>query len=471
MFLPLGHDRMVVSRWPAVSVGVIALCSLVFLATHWSAAERASEERFAEAAAYALANPELDADPRLLSADLRERFWEEAGAQGVVPGGEGDQAELDRLTAEWLASTQVAPHWRWGLVPGRFRPETVVTHLFLHAGWLHLLGNLFLLYLTGPLIEDRVGHARFAALYFVCGILAGSLYGLQNEGLFRPLIGASGAIAGVMGAFAILFSRVRMRFLLWLGIPLGTMVAPAWVLFPFWFLLQLVEGLRADVTTPEGVGGVAFWAHVWGFAAGLAFGVVYRRQRPHEVDVAVAEPDGLERALGLVRRRRWDEAWQLLREEARSGARREEACRALWDLAKELGRSAEAAPYFVRLVRAEVRGGDPLRAAELWRELRGVERGRPADPALALELAEALDRAAEGRDARLELIESALEGVEPATPAELVGRLLRLASDHRSAGVRRALVALAARAELPEAVAAPARDLAASWAEEGGPLL
>lgn len=457
MFLPLGHDRMVVSRWPAVSVGVIALCVVVFLGTHWSPAERASEERFGEALAYALQNPELRADPRLLSDDLRERFWEEAGASGLEPERGGAQEELDRLTADWLAATETAPHWRWGLVPGRFRLATVVTHLFLHAGWLHLVGNLFLLYLTGPLIEDRVGHARFATLYFVCGVLAGALYGLQNAGLFRPLIGASGAIAGVLGAFAILFARVRMRFLLWLGVPLGTMVAPAWVLFPFWFLLQLVEGLRADVTTPEGVGGVAFWAHVWGFVAGLIFGYAYRRDRPHEVDLGEAAPDALDRARTAIARRRWDEAWRLLVDEARSGSRRDEAARALWELAKESGRSPEAAPYLVRLVRSEVRSGDPLRAVELWRELRWALRSRPADPLLALEVAEALERAGEGREAREEAIEAALEGVSPSTPAEIVGRLADLARRHRTAGIRRALGALAGRDELPEALRSPAR--------------
>lgn len=467
MFLPLGHDRMVVSRWPVVSVGVIALCVVAFLGTHWSASERASEERFGEALAYALQNPELRADPRLLSTDLRERFWEEAAESGFEPERGGEQAELDRLTSEWLTATESAPNWRWGLVPARFRPLTVLSHLFLHAGWLHLVGNLFLLYLTGPLIEDRGGHARFAALYFVCGTLAGALYGLQNADLFRPLIGASGAIAGVMGAFAILFSRVRMRFLLWLGVPLGTMVAPAWVLFPFWFLLQLVEGLRADVTTPEGAGGVAFWAHVWGFAAGLIFGYAYRRGRPQEVDPAEVASDALDRARTLIARRRWDEAWQLLLGEARSGSRRDEASRALWDLAKESGRAAEAVPYFSRLVRAEARSGDPLRAVELWRELRWALRSRPSDPLLAVEVAEALERAGEGREAREEVIEAALEGVSSSTPPELAGRLVELARRHHTAGVRAALGTLARRDELPEALRSLPRAAVELWARDG----
>ncbi len=464
MFVPLTHDRMVVSRWPVASVGVIALCVAVFLGTHWSEAERASDELFAAAASYALRNPRLDADPRLLSGEMRERFWDEAGELGIEPAHDGDQEELDALTSSWLESTAQAPHWRWGLVPKRFEPATVVTHMFLHGGWLHLIGNVFLLYLTGPLIEDRVGHLRFAALYLVCGLLAGALYGLQNADLFRPLIGASGAIAGVMGAFAVLFARVRMRFLVWLGIPLGTMEAPAWVLLPFWFGLQLVEGLRADVMQPAGAGGVAFWAHVWGFGAGVAFGFAYRRERPHELDLASAGPDRLEQALALLPKKRWDEAWDLLVAEARSGARREEASRALWDLAKESGRALAAAPYFVRLIRAETRGGDALRAAELWRELRGALRSRPADPSLAVEVAEALERAREGREAREELIEAALEGLGSETPPELGERLAQLAQRHRTAGVRRALSAAGQRADLEPAIGKAAAVVLAGWA-------
>ena len=463
MFIPLTHDRMVVSRWPVVSVGVILLCVAVFLGTHWSEAERASDELFAEAATYALQNPQLDADRRLLSADLRERFWEEAGELGIEPSRDGEQGELDALTSRWIESTARAPHWRWGLVPARFEAPSVLTHMFLHGGWLHLIGNLFLLYLTGPLIEDRVGHGRFAALYLVCGLLAGALYGLQNADLFRPLVGASGAIAGVMGAFAVLFARVRMRFLVWFGLPLGTMEAPAWVLFPFWFLLQFIEGVRADVMQPEGAGGVAFWAHVWGFVAGVAFGFAYRRERPYEVDLVATGPDRLEQARAHVAKRRLDEAWELLVVEARTGMRREEAARALWDLAKETGRAAEAAPYFVRLIRAETRGGDALRAVELWRELRGVQRGRLAEPLLALEVAAALDRAGEGREAREEAIEAALDGLEPTTPLELGERLCRLAAGHRTAGVRGALGRLSQRAELAEPLRARAAAVLAAW--------
>jgi len=466
MIVPLSHDRMVVSRWPLVSLGVIAVCVAVFLGTHWDVAGRESEEKFAEAAAYALDNPDLRADRRLLSDDLRELFWEEAGALGGRPAGGGEQAELDRLTAAWLESTEAAPVWRWGLVPDRFEPLAVVTHMFLHAGWLHLLGNLFLLYLTGPLIEDRIGRGRFALLYLVCGTLAGALYGLQNAGLFRPLIGASGAIAGVMGAFGVLFARVRMRFLVWLGLPLGTMEAPAWVLFPFWFVVQLLLGLRSDVTDPEGSGGVAFWAHVWGFVAGLAFGFAYRRERPHEVEVHDPGPDRLERARALVAKRRWQEAWELLLAEARSGARRDEACRALWELAKESGRAPAAAPYFARLVRGAARSGDALGAAELWRELTGALRGRPADPLLAVEVAEALAAAGEGREAREELIEAALEGLAPETPEPLTERLARLALGHRTAGIRRALAEAAARLDLAEPVRLRLGAVPAAW--DGG---
>jgi hypothetical protein len=202
---------------------------------------------------------------------------------------------------------------------------------------------------------------------------------------------------------------------------------------------------------PAGAGGVAYWAHAWGFLAGLGFGFAFRRQAR---DIQVASPstaseDRFESATRLLARKRWEEAWPLLLAEARGGPRREEAAAALWELAKETGRAAEAAPYFARRVRAEARSGDPLAAFERWRELAATLRGRAGDPLLAVEIAEALERAGEGREARAELIESALDGLSPQTPPELAARLGRLAAGLPT--VARAVAAARARPDLPEA--------------------
>jgi membrane associated rhomboid family serine protease len=461
MFLPISHDRMVVTRWPWLSLGVIALCTLVFLATRTSTGDRESEERFENAVLYALAHPEAKVDPRLVHPDLLDALRAEypAATLSADPAGEeaGTQEELDRRTGEWLASLDRSPTWRWGLVPARLRPGALVTHMFLHAGWLHLIGNMLMLYLTGPLLEDRLGSGRFAVLYLVGGILAASLYALQDLGAFRPLVGASGAISAAMGAFAVLLGRVRVKILIWLGLPVGTMVVPAWAIFPFWFAIQLVAGLRADVMVPAGAGGVAYWAHAWGFLAGLGFGFAFRGHgSAAEIVAAPAEPvnDRFAEATRLLARKRWEEAWPLLLGEARGGARRDEAAIALWELAKETGRAIEAAPYFARRVRAEARSGDPLAAFERWRELVAALRGRASDPQLAVEIAEALERAGEGREARAELIESALDGLRPESPPELASRLGRLAAGNRLPAVARALAAARARADLPEATRA-----------------
>src|SRR5207247_9669974 len=114
---------------------------------------------------------------------------------------------LERLSAKISDAAVTDPLQRWGLVPARIRPDALITHMFLHAGWLHLLGNLFILYLAGPYIEDVWGRPLFAGFYLVSGLVAALAFVLRYPGLDQPLVGASGAIAGVMGAFLVRYGR------------------------------------------------------------------------------------------------------------------------------------------------------------------------------------------------------------------------------------------------------------------------
>lgn len=149
--------------------------------------------------------------------------------------------------------------------PGR-ETSSVITSMFLHGSWMHLLGNMWFLWLFGNNIEDVMTRPRFIAFYLVCGMAAAMAQVWANPASAVPMVGASGAISGVMGAYLVLFPRVRV----WTMIPLGfffySMALPAWVMLIYWALLQLVGGL-GDIGA-EG-GGVAFWAHVGGFVAGV----------------------------------------------------------------------------------------------------------------------------------------------------------------------------------------------------------
>jgi membrane associated rhomboid family serine protease len=150
-----------------------------------------------------------------------------------------------------------APHW-----------STVLTSMFMHGGWIHLLGNMWFLWIFGNNIEDAMGHARFAVFYLVCGVIAALTQVLVDPHSAVPMVGASGAISGVMGAYVLLFPRVRVHTLVWLGFFVTTVTLPAYLMLGYWFAYQLLLGTVGVLAQVEG--GTAFWAHIGGFLAGMA---------------------------------------------------------------------------------------------------------------------------------------------------------------------------------------------------------
>ena len=155
-------------------------------------------------------------------------------------------------------------------------PQTlnVVTSMFLHGSWMHLLGNMWFLWLFGNNIEDSMTRPRFVAFYLSCGLAAALLQVIADPASGVPMVGASGAISGVMGAYLILFPRVRVFTMIPLGFFLTSVALPAWVMLLYWAFLQFVGGISA--IGAEG-GGVAFWAHVGGFVAGVGLIKVFER--------------------------------------------------------------------------------------------------------------------------------------------------------------------------------------------------
>jgi membrane associated rhomboid family serine protease len=148
---------------------------------------------------------------------------------------------------------------------------TTVTSMFLHGGWGHLLGNLWFLWVFGNNIEDSMGHARFVLFYILCGLGAAAAQVLQDPGSAIPMVGASGAISGVMGAYALLYPRARVNTAIILVIFIRIIPLPAWMMLGYWFLLQLLAGsMGMDV-------GTAFWAHIGGFISGVALIKLFER--------------------------------------------------------------------------------------------------------------------------------------------------------------------------------------------------
>ncbi|HKW39719.1 MAG TPA: rhomboid family intramembrane serine protease [Gemmatimonadales bacterium] len=144
---------------------------------------------------------------------------------------------------------------------------TVLTSMFMHGGWFHLIGNMWFLWVFGNNIEDSMGHARFVVFYLLCGVAAAATQMLVDTHATVPMVGASGAISGVMGAYILLYPRVKVHTLVTLGFFLTTVTLPAYVMLGYWFVLQLLLGAATTVSRAQG--GVAVWAHVGGFVAGL----------------------------------------------------------------------------------------------------------------------------------------------------------------------------------------------------------
>jgi membrane associated rhomboid family serine protease len=166
----------------------------------------------------------------------------------------------------------------YGLIPSAFNPATLITSMFLHGSWLHVISNMWSLWIFGDNVEDRVGHGRFIVFYLLCGIAAGLGQIALTPDLLVPTVGASGAIAGVMGAYIVLYPRSRVLTLIpWIFIQIVEL--PAVVVLGFWFLMQLVNaGAIAATVGSRGGGGVAFGAHVAGFVAGAAAIFLFKRR-------------------------------------------------------------------------------------------------------------------------------------------------------------------------------------------------
>jgi membrane associated rhomboid family serine protease len=149
-------------------------------------------------------------------------------------------------------------------LPGSFLP--LLTSMFLHASWLHLIGNMWFLWIFGDNIEDYLGHATYLLFYLVSGFAAAVAHILLNAGSNVPSVGASGAIAGVMGAYFVLYPRAHV--LMWFP-PIFFFHLPAWLVLGYWFFVQFLSGAATSITETGETGRIAFWAHVGGFVAGI----------------------------------------------------------------------------------------------------------------------------------------------------------------------------------------------------------
>ena len=179
---------------------------------------------------------------------------------------------LERIRDQ--VSSPLSPE-RTCVISGERQWYTPFTSMFMHGSWFHLIGNMWFLWVFGNNVEDSMGHVRYAVFYLLCGLAAASAQALTDPNSLMPMVGASGAIGGVMGAYIVLYPRVRVHMLVFLGFYITTIVVPAFVMLGYWFIIQLLSGLPS-LGSKEG--GVAFWAHVGGFLAGAILVILFRNR-------------------------------------------------------------------------------------------------------------------------------------------------------------------------------------------------
>ncbi len=204
--------------------------------------------------------------------------WVFVQGLGANPALAGSICQLGLIPGELLgtvpAGTQVQLGANtWCELGGTTSWPTLFSSMFMHGGWLHIIGNMWFLWIFGNNVEDAMGSLRFVLFYLLCGIAAAALQVGANPQSTVPMVGASGAIGGVMGAYILLYPRVHVHLLIFLGFFVTTIAVPAVFMLGYWFLLQVIGGFGSVGAK----GGVAFWAHVGGFAAGAALVMLFRK--------------------------------------------------------------------------------------------------------------------------------------------------------------------------------------------------
>ncbi|HVN08619.1 MAG TPA: rhomboid family intramembrane serine protease [Patescibacteria group bacterium] len=286
MLIPIGHENLRGRRWPYITIAIIALNVLVFLGTHWIIEAQSAE--LGETRAHLLmlwgAHPELrmtdDAqryvqsfaqdNPEILeklksgNRDV-EDGWD--ARMRLVEDPEELQGEMDTLCQQFSDKTGHSLLQNYAYVPADPKLVSYVTSMFLHGGWLHLIFNMWFLWLAGTILEDTWGRVIYPGFYLLCGLLATVAHGVVNSGSMVPSLGASGAIAGLMGAFLFRFPKTKIRmmwfFLLGFRVIRFKFDAPAYALLPLWLGQEFLFGVILKQSS-----GVAHWAHIGGFAAG-----------------------------------------------------------------------------------------------------------------------------------------------------------------------------------------------------------
>jgi membrane associated rhomboid family serine protease len=286
MIIPLAHENQRGRRWPWVTIAIIAINFVVFLGTNGVMDREMRQIAPVELHILLLSayfpstqmNPDVEqmvADYKLHHPNDYERMashnrraidsWDLDLQSGKLGPSDAD-AEMARLTTELHQVRDESIIWEYAFHPFHPTLRSYITANFLHGGWTHIIFNMWFLWLAGVVLEDVWGRVAYPIFYLACGVLALAIHGIVFPGSLVPVVGASGAIAGLMGAFLARFPKTRIRLAWILFIKPIKFYVPAYIILPLWLLIEVFSGTLSAALGAEG--GVAHWAHIGGFAFG-----------------------------------------------------------------------------------------------------------------------------------------------------------------------------------------------------------
>jgi len=341
IIVPLSHEDLRGRRWPWITIAIIALNVVVFGFTNWSMDEQSGQLTQTRIKILLVAanhprvqmTPETqqqvenfkNAEPKIWSqlGSRQRRLFDQAPAWDVRMREFEDReanAEMRALSEEWKALEEKSVLLQYGFVPAQRKTRSYVTANFLHGGWLHIIFNMWFLWLAGTVLEDVWGRVIYPIFYFFAGAVAIAAHGAMFPHSMVPLIGASGAVAGLMGAFLVRYFKTKIDFVfIWWFFSLTPRFhrfkAPTYFMLPLWLFAQLFSAWLLGGTSD-----VAYWAHIGGFAIGVVValgmkvsGLEHKVDQSIEAEVTWQAPPRVMNATALVEKNQLEEAIAELR--------------------------------------------------------------------------------------------------------------------------------------------------------------
>jgi membrane associated rhomboid family serine protease len=308
MLIPLRHENMEGRRWPVVTFALIALNVVVFLGTHWTIEAQEPErlEVRMHVLVLAAAHPDLKMPEDVekfvneVQTKTSEAVWKQLASTNRKPEDAWDaqirkvedpeqlQAEMDSLAQRFAEEQKSSILENYAFVPAHPKPISYLTSMFLHTGWLHLIGNMWFLWLAGFVLEDRWGRFIYPAFYLLAGVAASLFHVMFYSRSLAPVLGASGAIAALMGGFLVRFPKLKIEMLWYMLVFRIRFKAAAYWLLPMWLFMEIFYGSLFGQAS-----GVAHWAHVGGFISGALGALVIAQTRlEHRANAVIEDKIG-----------------------------------------------------------------------------------------------------------------------------------------------------------------------------------